>query len=193
MAGKTSGRFSFESLNKEIRNYLADVGSEKEVTQALQQVQAAERKIAKITKSITRASLRRAAKAGFEIRDGVVREPSPSVSAGKAVDDTHPLLSASDAELEQARDIQKKLLPGKVPKIPGLDVATHSRFCHDVGGDYFDFIPLPDGRCGLVVADVSGHGIPAAMVMVMFRSIFRMVAAKERSPVDTLIHTNRLV
>jgi len=190
---KPSGSFSFERLNNEIRGYLAEVTTDQNVTRALRKIQAAERKVAKITKSMTRAALDRAAKAGFEIHDGVVREPQPAATPGAEAAPTHSVLSATDAELEQAHNIQKKLLPGKLPSLPGLDIATFSRFSRDVGGDYFDFIPLRNGCCALVVADVSGKGVPAAMVMVMFRSILRMVAANDHSPVDTLGHTNRLV
>ena len=193
MPVKPSGRFSFDSLNREIRSYLSDVATEKSVTRALRKIQAAERKIARITGDITRASLGRAAKAGFEIRDGIVREPAPSAAPDRPLDDTQALLSDSSDELQQARNIQAKLLPAEVPDLPGLDVASYSRFCHDVGGDYFDFIPLTGGRYALVVADVSGKGVPAAMVMVMFRSILRMVAANNHTAVDTLAHTNRLV
>jgi len=185
----TSGRFSFEELNKEVRNYLAEVADEMGATRALQQIQAAEAEVKKLTKSITRASLARAAKAGFEIQDGVVREPQPSDELVAP----QPILSASEDELERARNIQAKLLPAEVPKLPGLEIATFSRFCREVGGDYFDFIPLPGGRVGFVIADVSGKGVPAAMVMVMFRSVLRMVAANDHSPVQTLIHTNRLL
>ena len=193
MSRPPTRRFSFESLNHEIRGYLAEAGTGRDVTRALRKVQAAERKVAKITHAITRASLDRAAKAGFEIRDGVVREPAPSDEPRPPLADTQSLLAGSTGELRQARNIQKKLLPAEVPELAGLDVATHSRFCYDVGGDYFDFIPLAGGRHALVVADVSGKGIPAAMVMVMFRSILRMVAANGHTPVETLGHTNRLV
>ena len=193
MAGNSSGKFSFESLNAEIRNYLAEVTTDEQVTRALRKIQAAERRIAKITRKFTRQSLRRAADAGYEIRDGVVSEPAPAGAPSPPFDDTQALLSATDRELQQARNVQKKLLPDSVPELAGLDIATYSRFCRDVGGDYFDLVELPDGRCGLIVADVSGKGVPAAMVMIMFRSIFRMVAANNHTPTDTLYHTNRLV
>lgn len=193
MAKNTSGKFSFESLNDEIRNYLAEVTTDEQITRALRKIQAAERRIAKITRQITRQSLDRAADAGYEIRDGVVREPAPQRSPSPPFSDTQALLSATDRELEQARNVQKKLLPTTVPELPGLDTATYSRFCRDVGGDYFDLVKLPDGRWGLIVADVSGKGVPAAMVMIMFRSIFRMVAANGHTATETLYHTNRLV
>lgn len=190
MAKSPSGRFSFEALNREIREYLAGLSDEKSATRALRRIRAAEAKVRKITKSITRASLARAAEDGFEIRNGIVREPAPEDGGPPS---TEPLLSESDDERRQARDVQAKLLPAEVPDCPGIDIATFSRFSRDVGGDYFDFLRLSGGRLGVVIADVSGKGVPAAMVMVMFRSIFRMVAANRHTPAETVVHTNRLL
>jgi serine phosphatase RsbU (regulator of sigma subunit) len=72
-------------------------------------------------------------------------------------------------ELAIARDIQRSFLPAGAPKIPGFDLAGAS-FTHDqVGGDYYDFIPIGETRLGLAIADVSGKGIPAALLMAGFR------------------------
>ncbi|MFP4056316.1 MAG: PP2C family protein-serine/threonine phosphatase [Candidatus Brocadiia bacterium] len=192
MGQRSSGGFSFEELNREIRNYLQQVADELSATRALKSIQSAEAQVQRITRTITRASLARAAEAGFEIHDGKVSEPSPSGKAEEAAE-PGPLISAEEDEIQQARDIQTKLLPAEVPQLPGIDIGTFSRFCHEVGGDYYDFIQLPGGRCGMVIADVSGKGIPAAMVMVMFRSVLRMVAANDHPPADTLAHVNRLL
>jgi len=191
VAPKPTGGYSFDELEKEVRRYLSDVAHEGDVSQALKEIQAAAEKVRKITKSITRASLTRAAKAGFEISGGVVREPA--ASDPHQAPDARPLLTGDEGESQKAHSVQANLLPSAPPSLPGFDIAALYRFCHEVGGDYFDFIPLPDGRTALVVADASGKGVPAAMVMVMLRSILRLVAANAHDPVETLVHTNRLL
>ena len=192
MPHSPTGKFSFEELNKEVRSYLAEVSDELGATRALRKIEAAQNKCKSITRTILKSTLDRAAKAGYEIRDGVVREPQPQNGQAESVLSGTLSVDPGD-EIRQARSIQSKLLPTKVPKLPGLEVATFSRFCHEVGGDYFDFIPMPNNRVGVVIADVSGKGVPAAMVMVMFRSILRMVAGNEQSAIETMVQTNRLL
>ncbi len=76
-------------------------------------------------------------------------------------------------QLELARLVQAGLLPAKPPTVPGYDLAGLNHPTWEIGGDYFDFLPLPDGRLGLVVADVSGKGVPAALIMAGFRASIR--------------------
>lgn len=76
-------------------------------------------------------------------------------------------------QLGIARAVQSRLLPKDSPKIPGYDIAGFSIPTYQIGGDYFDFIHLSGGRLGLVVADVSGKGIPAALIMATFRAALR--------------------
>ena len=68
-------------------------------------------------------------------------------------------------ELEQAAEIQRRLLPARAPEIAGLDLAGYNAPCRTVGGDYYDFIPYSDGRVVLFIADVSGKGLGAALLM----------------------------
>jgi serine phosphatase RsbU (regulator of sigma subunit) len=68
-------------------------------------------------------------------------------------------------DLEQAAEIQRGILPTTPPTIAGLDLAGHNAPCRTVGGDYYDFIPYPDGRMALVLGDVAGKGMAAAMLM----------------------------
>jgi serine phosphatase RsbU (regulator of sigma subunit) len=68
-------------------------------------------------------------------------------------------------ELEQAAGIQRRLLPREAPIVPGYEIAGHNLPCQTVGGDYFDFFPYGDGRLGLVLGDVSGKGMQAAILM----------------------------
>jgi len=73
-------------------------------------------------------------------------------------------------ELEIARELQMNLLPKEPPPIPGLDIADRSEPASEVGGDYFDYLMLENGRFGVVVGDVAGHGMPAGLLMAMAKS-----------------------
>jgi serine phosphatase RsbU (regulator of sigma subunit) len=74
-----------------------------------------------------------------------------------------------EKELAIAREIQLSFLPKAAPEVPGFDVAGTTRPHNEVGGDYYDFIPVSEFRLGLAIADVSGKGIPAALIMAGFR------------------------
>jgi sigma-B regulation protein RsbU (phosphoserine phosphatase) len=79
-------------------------------------------------------------------------------------------------DLDAARAIQQSLLPQSMPSIPGYSVATRSRACYHVGGDYLDIVTEPDGSHLMVVADVAGKGLASALVCTAFRSAFRALA-----------------
>jgi sigma-B regulation protein RsbU (phosphoserine phosphatase) len=81
-----------------------------------------------------------------------------------------------DRELQIAREIQASLFPPKPPEVPGFDVAAASRPCYEVGGDSYDWLPLDDGRLALVVADVSGKGAPASLLMASVHASVRALA-----------------
>jgi len=87
-----------------------------------------------------------------------------------------PPLSRDD-EMERARYIVAGLLPSTPPRVAGFDIAVFSQSRHVVGGDYFDFVPLADGRLAIAIADVSGKGLAAAMIMVRLREIVHGVLA----------------
>ena len=74
---------------------------------------------------------------------------------------------AIDRELKVVGDIQRSLLPAELPRVPTLDLAAHYQPARRAGGDYYDFFPLPGGRWGIFIADVSGHGTPAAVLMAV--------------------------
>lgn len=80
-----------------------------------------------------------------------------------------------DAELRSVQDIQLSLLPQEAPQIPTLEVATHYQTSKRAGGDYYDFFELPDGKWGILVADVSGHGTPAAVLMAIVHAIAHLM------------------
>ncbi len=98
---------------------------------------------------------------------------------------------AADFEMKAVADIQKALLPDAVPRVPGLDVAVDYRAAARAGGDYYDFFPLPGGRLGVLVADASGHGAPAAVLMAMTHSIAHTLHESARAcPSDLLTQLN---
>ena len=76
-------------------------------------------------------------------------------------------------ELEIAREVQERLFPQSYPSIAGVDCAGHCRPAQGVGGDYYDFVALPEGRLGVAVGDVSGKGISAALLMASLRASLR--------------------
>jgi sigma-B regulation protein RsbU (phosphoserine phosphatase) len=96
-----------------------------------------------------------------------------------------------EKELEMARAVQKSLLPTQLPSIPGFTLAADWRPAREVAGDFYDFFSLPDERWGIVLADVSGKGAPAALYMAMARSLIRSEAGRCRNPAAVLTEVNR--
>lgn len=82
-------------------------------------------------------------------------------------------LNRLEEELAVARRIQQSFLPRELPRIPGWEIGAYSRGAQAVGGDFYDCIPLADGRLGLVVADACGKGVTAALFVVLTRSLLR--------------------
>jgi serine phosphatase RsbU (regulator of sigma subunit) len=79
-------------------------------------------------------------------------------------------------DLDAAREIQRSLLPQRLPEIQGYSVGFKSKTCYEVGGDYLDIVEMPDGAILFTVADVAGKGLASAIVSTSFRSAFRAVA-----------------
>jgi phosphoserine phosphatase RsbU/P len=96
-------------------------------------------------------------------------------------------------EAQEARSIQQALLPRSSPFIPGFAVSGLSIPAGAVGGDWYDFIDLKDGRWGLVLADVSGKGTAAALLMSATRAMSRSLAENSCSPAEVLTKLNRLM
>ena len=96
-----------------------------------------------------------------------------------------------DRELELVGDIQRQLLPDHTPQIPGYHFALHYSTSTRAGGDYYDFFTLPKGRLGMLVADASGHGTPAAVVMAMTRALVHAAPEALESPERLLAAANR--
>ena len=103
-------------------------------------------------------------------------------------------LAALDRELQAVGEIQRSLLPSELPKIEGFDVAADYRTSARAGGDYYDFFPLADGEWGLFIADVSGHGTPAAVFMAITHAIAHAKPGSHTPPAKLLGYLNdRLV
>ena len=96
-------------------------------------------------------------------------------------------------ELAVARHIQESMLPDSLPDLPGWRMAARWRPAHAVSGDFYDFIPLPDGRIALVVGDVTDKGMPAALIMTVTRSLMRAAAVQSTSPGELLARVNNLL
>lgn len=105
---------------------------------------------------------------------------------------TEDQLRQLESELELSQIVQRALLPQQVPSISGYDIAAFSRPAQIVTGDYFDFLNFEDGTHGFVLADVSGHGVSAGMLMSSLQTVFHTLAPETDSPVDVLKRINRL-
>lgn len=97
-----------------------------------------------------------------------------------------------ESELELSQVVQRAMLPQTLPSIPGADLAAFSRPAQIVGGDYFDFLQFRDGSHGFVVADVSGHGVSAGMLMTSLQTAFHTLVPEAISPTEVLERINRL-
>lgn len=96
-------------------------------------------------------------------------------------------------ELQMAREIQERLLPKTIPETRRLDIASYFNPATQVGGDYFDYFQLQEDQLGLVMADVSGHGTSAALVMTMVKGIMHAITQNFTSPEAVLKELNAII
>ena len=94
-------------------------------------------------------------------------------------------------EYEEAKEIQQGLLPKQIPQVPGLEISGSSRPARIVGGDYFDVFKLSESRLALCIGDVSGKGMPAALLMSNLQAIVRALASETLSPRELTEKINR--
>jgi PAS domain S-box-containing protein len=102
-------------------------------------------------------------------------------------------LRSKEEQMRAAREIQQRLFPRHAPVIHGFDIAGTSVPADATGGDYYDFLPMMDGHLGLVVADVSGHGLGPSLLMVETRALLRVVARNRIDPGEILARANRVL
>lgn len=105
-----------------------------------------------------------------------------------AVEQTERIMQA---ELDQASEIQQSLLPADAPIVQGYQFAAHNIPCRTVGGDYYDFLPYPDGRLALIIGDVSGKGMPAALMMSSLQARVEMLLETQPDPASAVGTLNR--
>src|SRR4051812_47860588 len=108
--------------------------------------------------------------------DGLAAQAAPALRVGQLVREQEAQAANRqrvEHELEVARLIQQNFLPKQLPQLPGCRVSALYRPAREVGGDFYDVIPLPDGRVAFVVGDVTDKGVPAALVMSATRSVLR--------------------
>lgn len=96
-------------------------------------------------------------------------------------------------ELTLARDLQASLIPKQMPKSEEWDIAAFNRIANTVGGDIYDFVPLPDGRLAVLFGDASGHGMAAGLVMAVAHAAFRTQLEVDPAPGPIMASLNRIL
>jgi sigma-B regulation protein RsbU (phosphoserine phosphatase) len=96
-------------------------------------------------------------------------------------------------ELEIAQEVQAHFFPQRLPTVPGLDYCGHCRPAREVGGDYYDFLELPEGRLGIAIGDVSGKGIGAALMMANLEASLRAQASVSHDLAELMKRVDKLI
>jgi serine phosphatase RsbU (regulator of sigma subunit)/anti-sigma regulatory factor (Ser/Thr protein kinase) len=128
-----------------------------------------------------------------KLLDNLAAQAAPALRVGQLVREQEAeavTRQRFEQELEVARLIQQNFLPKELPDLPGWQVAAYYRPAREVGGDFYDVIPLPDGRVAFVVGDVTDKGVPAALVMSATRSVLRASAQRLIEPGAVLERVN---
>jgi sigma-B regulation protein RsbU (phosphoserine phosphatase) len=121
---------------------------------------------------------------------GIIATQSAQVLENSRLYEEEKRLQQMERELQMARDIQKSLLPTENPQLPGAEIAGLSHPAREVGGDYYDFIELGENRLGIVIADVSGKGVPASLLMSNIQATLRVQAVTSKSVKDCIAEAN---
>jgi len=98
-----------------------------------------------------------------------------------------------EQDLAFATSIQLSFLPREMPKLQGFRFSAHYQSAREVGGDFYDFIPLDDDRIGILIGDVSGKGVASALFMARFTTDFRVLAIREQNPENLMRRANEIV
>jgi len=121
---------------------------------------------------------------------GIIATQSAQVLENARLYEEEKRLQQMEHELQMARDIQQSLLPKENPRIAGVSIAGLSYPAREVGGDYYDFIPMGPKRLGVVIADVSGKGVPASLLMSNIQATLRVQAVSSGSPGHCITEAN---
>src|SRR4051794_20658976 len=128
-----------------------------------------------------------------KLLDNLAAQAAPALRVGQLVREQEAEAASRqrvEHELEVARLIQLHFLPRTLPDLAGWEIAAYYRPAREVGGDFYDVIPLPDGRVAFVVGDVTDKGVPAALVMSATRSVLRATVQRLIEPGAVLQHVN---
>ena len=128
-----------------------------------------------------------------KLLDNLAAQAAPALRVGQLVRQQQAEAATRqrfEQELEVAKLIQQNFLPKQLPELSGWQVSAYYRPAREVGGDFYDVIPLPDGKIGFVVGDVTDKGVPAALVMAATRSVLRASAQRLVEPGETLERVN---
>ena len=128
-----------------------------------------------------------------KLLDNLAAQAAPALRVGQLVRQQQAEAATRqrfEQELEVAKLIQQNFLPKQLPELSGWQVAAYYRPAREVGGDFYDVIPLPGGKIGFVVGDVTDKGVPAALVMAATRSVLRASAQRLVEPGETLERVN---
>jgi serine phosphatase RsbU (regulator of sigma subunit) len=128
----------------------------------------------------------------LNILDGIAQQAATAVINNRLYQEAAER-DRMEQELNVARDIQTSLIPDGSPDIPGCNTASFWEAARQVSGDFYDFLPLRNGRWGIVIADVADKGVPAALFMALSRTILRTVALNRESPADVLMRVNEIL
>jgi serine phosphatase RsbU (regulator of sigma subunit) len=123
----------------------------------------------------------------------IIASQSAQVIENARLSEEEQMLEAVRREMEVAYHIQTDLLPKGAPAVPGYDIAGVSIPAKSVGGDYFDFVDAGDGRFVVCLGDVSGKGMPAALLMANLQATLRSLVQRDPAPVACLTQANRLM
>ena len=132
----------------------------------------------------------------FSILNTLAPQVAPALRVAQMVQVQQAQVSEHERieqELRTAREIQHTFLPKDVPAIHGWQLVAYYQSAREVGGDFYDFLPFEDGRLGLVIGDVAGKGIPAALVMTATRTMLRTAAQETASPSEVFARANELL
>ncbi len=128
-----------------------------------------------------------------KLLDNLAAQAAPALRVGQLVREQQAEAATRqrfEQELEVARLIQQNFLPKQLPDLADWQVAAYYRPAREVGGDFYDVIPLKDGRIGFVIGDVTDKGVPAALVMAATRSVLRASAQRIINPGEVLERVN---
>lgn len=123
----------------------------------------------------------------------IIATQSAQVIENARLQEDEAKLKQMEEDLRVARTIQEGLIPKSVPQVEHLDLYGFTAPAREVGGDYYDWVKLDDGRLGCVVADVSGKGMPASLLMAQLQAAFRAQALSDKPPKDVVTSVNEFL